>query len=193
MTGRTRYIGKTKDLKKRLGSHLAVSTRCKTPCSSWIKSLRAQGHRPVMEELAVMPEGDWQAWERIWISLYRLMGFDLLNANDGGGGISSARPETIAKYRTPEYRAKMRVAKLGHAVSAETRAKLSAAFRGRVFTPETRAKISVANKGQIRSDEARARMRGRWANWRLRKDFSKNRSGSLAEQDCCKDGKPGTD
>ena len=75
--------------------------------------------------------------------------------------------------RSPEYRAKMSVAKRGMTLSTEHRAKLSAALKGRVFSPETRAKMAKAHKnpspetrtkmseshkGKIFSSETRAKM-----------------------------------
>jgi hypothetical protein len=49
--------------------------------------------------------------------------------------------------RSPEVRAKMRLARLGKSLSPESRAKVSAYQTGRTRSAETCAKISVAKKG----------------------------------------------
>lgn len=48
--------------------------------------------------------------------------------------------------RSPEVRAKISAAKMGHEVSAETRAKIGAASRGRTASDEARAKMSAARR-----------------------------------------------
>lgn len=67
---------------------------------------------------------------------------------------------------TPEHRAKISVALLGHKISPETKAKISTALKGYPYpghprNPETRAKISAALRGRKLSPEHRAKMRGR--------------------------------
>jgi len=67
---------------------------------------------------------------------------------------------------TPEHRAKISVALIGHKISPETRAKISTALKGYPYpghprNPETRAKISAALRGRKLSPEHRAKMRGR--------------------------------
>jgi hypothetical protein len=177
-TGRTCYVGKTKhkNLLIRLNQHLRGSKNYTHTCADWIKSLQAKGLKPTIEELAMMPEGDWPAWERAYIQLYKMMGFNLLNDVDGGAGMSNPRPETRAKlsahmmgnthtlgYRhLPEARSKMSAAmvgntkRLGKHPSPETRAKLSAAHTGRHHTAETIAKIRLAIKLKWGTPEFRA-------------------------------------
>lgn len=58
----------------------------------------------------------------------------------------------------PESRAKMSAALRGRTISAEGRANMSASLRGRPVSTETRAKISAAHKGRTPTPEARANM-----------------------------------
>lgn len=58
---------------------------------------------------------------------------------------------------TPEFRAKLSAAGMGHEVSAETRAKISVSLK-KYTTPEVRARMSTRNKGQIISPETRIKM-----------------------------------
>jgi hypothetical protein len=59
---------------------------------------------------------------------------------------------------SPETRAKISAAQMGHAVSPETCAKLSAAHMGHTLSLEHRAKIGAAQMGHAVSPETRAKM-----------------------------------
>jgi group I intron endonuclease len=74
----------------------------------------------------------------------------------------------IKRKRTPEMRARMRVAALNRAPAGEeTRKRISAANIGRTFTDEWRAKLSTAAKTRVYTPEWRANMaaskRASWA------------------------------
>ena len=58
-----------------------------------------------------------------------------------------------AQIKSPETKAKLSAALMGHSVSPETVAAVAAANRGRKASPETRAKRSAALKGRIKSPE----------------------------------------
>jgi len=168
LTGRTRYVGKAKNLLNRLRDHLS-RIRCKSRKADWITSLLAQGLKPVLEVLDTVSTAEWHVWEREYIKLYRALFPDLTNDNDGGVG--SSNPSSETRYRlsvaafgrkfTPEHRAKISASNRGRAVSESTRIKISLANTGRSvgpFTPEHRTKIGTANKGHVHSVEARAKM-----------------------------------
>lgn len=53
------------------------------------------------------------------------------------------------RQHTPEYKAAMSEATMGHECSAERREKISAAQRGREFTEEHRERLSVARLGRV--------------------------------------------
>ncbi len=90
--------------------------------------------------------------------------------------LNMARAGTEFNTSSPEIRAKISAAKMGHVTTEETRkrigdgrrgkpmpetakAKLSIANKGKRFTQEHRDKISSGRKGIVFSEETRARMR----------------------------------
>jgi len=83
-TGKIRYIGKCTNPSKRLKEHL--KEKSDTHKSRWIKSLIKLGQNPIIEELDVIPENEWEFWERYWISQIKAWGFSLTNATEGGEG-----------------------------------------------------------------------------------------------------------
>lgn len=80
-TGEIRYVGKARDAKARLLTHMRERRR-RTPLYDWIESLRRVGLAPRMVELA--SAFDWQAIERAIIAQARADGWRLLNIADGG-------------------------------------------------------------------------------------------------------------
>jgi len=81
-----KYIGKTKNLKNRLGSHM-------TPCnlkntwtakSKWLKYLKNNNLKPIMETIDIGDENNIDDLEIYWISQFKTWGFKLKNETDGG-------------------------------------------------------------------------------------------------------------
>lgn len=96
--GNVRYVGKSKNPKSRMESHVTPGRRSKTPVAQWCRSLKAKGKRPVMRILEWVE--DWSAAERRWISHYRENGARLLNIAAGG---YDAAHLTVARGRMPAY------------------------------------------------------------------------------------------
>lgn len=103
--------------------------------------------------------------ERQLILAMRKAGVALINRDNGG------RTRTGVVIH-PEHREKIRLALIGHPVSAEARAKISAAGKGRVPSAATRAKYAAkklseshkeallrATTGRVVSEESRAKAR----------------------------------
>lgn len=182
-TGEVRYVGKAKDPKKRLSTHLAGKSQCHR--TNWISSLRAKGLKPSLEILDEVSENDWQQWEVAWIEFFKDQGFNLVNTTLGGEGLHNPSEEVrskmsvsnFGKKRTLETCAKIRAANIGRKHSVETCAKISAAHKnmsadararmratmrighlGMKRSPESVARSSAAHRGMKRSDEARANM-----------------------------------
>lgn len=178
LTGLIRYVGKCDNPQKRLTVHLADFK--KNHRTNWIKSLTKQGLKPSLEIIAEVPWEGWQFWERSYIRLYRVLGFDLVNSTDGGEGCFNPTPETRAKMsavqkgkkHSLETRAKIGAkaarkgkdnSNFGKTTSSEVRAKISASlkgeknhFFGKNHSPEALAKMSAAGKN--RSPETLAKM-----------------------------------
>jgi hypothetical protein len=93
LTGRIRYIGKTKmNPSTRLNGHCSCARASKSwqngsRRARWIKSLLDQGLRPVIVILGYVPFEDWAIWEKRLIGWFIAGGCDLLNSDKGGGGL----------------------------------------------------------------------------------------------------------
>lgn len=95
-TGAVRYVGKTTlGLKKRLGLHLAHANRNRTHSAAWIRSLKRQGQKPIIEELDLVSDDEnWEEVERYWINFYRSLGYRLTNHSTGGSGGAAGLPRS---------------------------------------------------------------------------------------------------
>lgn len=84
-----RYVGKTKrKLIDRFYSHVS-NHRLNQETShknSWIKSLKNNGQRPIIEILDIVPDNEWEFWEQYWISQLLSWGYKLTNMTKGGEG-----------------------------------------------------------------------------------------------------------
>ncbi len=158
-TDAPRYVGVTKDLKRRGKDHLrgcGVGPYCK----NWIKLLCSVGIRPIVIILEIVPDHQRKDAEQAWILGFRQIGARLTNLTDGGEGtlgrklssetrakISAALTGLQGQGKSPEHRAKISAALMGRVLSTATREKMSAARKGRVQSAETRAKMSIAQMG----------------------------------------------
>jgi hypothetical protein len=140
--GRTRYVGKTTNPKRRMENH-TVPSRLQGIChrQNWIRQLRSAGLKPIFQIVEVVAVGgDWEEAERRWICLLREQGCDLVNTTPGGEGGATMTG------RTRKH-------------SAETRAKISASRRGisPVWSDETKRNRAVG----IRAAWQRRKAEGR--------------------------------
>lgn len=132
----------------------------------WIRSL---AERPKIRALCLVDYANDGEMEELVIAAYRSLGFDLVNATDGGEGKKGC-------FHSEESKAKIRAWGIGRKmppISEETRERMAAAQRGKKQTAEHRAKIAAAgigrpktkgNTGNKASSEARANMRAAWTN-----------------------------
>jgi hypothetical protein len=81
----------------------------------WIRKLLANGLKPRILAVESAPIEELNDLERMYIQRFRMAGYNLTNATDGGEGLKNP--------------------------SMETRKKMSAAKLGRPLTPEHRAKV----------------------------------------------------
>lgn len=84
MTGELRYIGKARDMRKRLLSHLSESRTRKRPINCWIAALAKKGLIPEIFEVSTADADQWAEEETHWIAYFRSVGANLLNLADGG-------------------------------------------------------------------------------------------------------------
>lgn len=98
-TKSVRYIGKSKNPQKRLMAHIsaAATGRLKHHQSQWTRSLLSAGMAPEMAVLFTVPVGiRWQDAEKFFIASAKAFGFDLTNANEGGGCENVSDQDQIA-------------------------------------------------------------------------------------------------
>jgi hypothetical protein len=141
-TNAVRYVGKAKNVKRRLSRHLSPGNLAKSHhTANWLRSLVEAGMKPVVRTAEELPDdGDWEARERFWIAHYRSLGCDLTNLTDGGeGGASYGRR---GKTNTPEHRAKCSAARKGVSI--------------RQSDPEGNRRAAVIASWQRRQEEAAA-------------------------------------
>ncbi|TGE23528.1 GIY-YIG nuclease family protein [Hymenobacter metallicola] len=152
MTMHVRYVGKTKNLKKRLYSHIYEAKKGKqTHRHHWLSALAVIGQEPIMEVLEEAPLDQWQERERHYIRLYRSTGW-LVNGTEGGDGLT---PEKAREFwQNPEYRRKQVEAATGErngfygkTHSAETRKVLAEKCRHEV--PWNKGKSGIYSKELI--------------------------------------------
>lgn len=107
VTSEVRYVGKTIDPARRLRHHMSEARRLPhLHKSRWIKTLVAEGLRPMIKVLEVVPEAEWEAAERRWIASFS----NLTNAAEGGSGCPVG---------------------VGHSHTEETKARIAAKLRGK--------------------------------------------------------------
>ncbi len=109
------YVGKTNKLSFRIGHHR-----------------KTYGNNIQMEVLDIVDTDNWVFWERYWISQFKTWGFNLTNANDGGGGLTKCDfgPE--------------RGKKISQSSKGQSRSN-----KGKPFTEEHKAKIK-AKRGHLK-------------------------------------------
>jgi group I intron endonuclease len=158
-TRTVRYIGQTKDPRKRFDKHLSASSKNKNHLGYWLRSILDRSAQPNMIILRDVPESDLDLAERKYIRIARDLGMNLTNATEGGEKCSPS-PETVEKIIA---------SRAWYRHSEETKAKISRGNRGKVLSPEhiqalryarspeTRARISAAKMGKRRSKESCAK------------------------------------
>lgn len=90
--GRVRYVGRTCEPKRRFNRHCQkthAGSEDESRRAKWLESLRKRGLKPEM--IVIDWDDDWDVAERFWIKVFRNVGCDLVNGNDGGNDIEHVR------------------------------------------------------------------------------------------------------
>lgn len=146
-TGDIRYVGKSNDPKDRLRRHLR--DRRKNHRTDWIMSILKKGTIPNLVILDHVSDVEWPQWEVAYVQYFKDMGFDLVNANEGG--IGGHNP-------SPELRKKLSEALSGKSKTISHREKLSLAHRGRKLSDSWKSSISISLTGVKKSQEHRRKI-----------------------------------
>lgn len=127
VTGRTRYVGKSKDPIVRYKRHISNANFKTHPCAKWVKRLATNGHVPVLEILDEVSIREWKALEGAYIYFFRSQKIRLLNVSSAGGGVIK---------HTKRSKEKMSRALSGRKISLEWRKKMSEAHTGKKLSQE---------------------------------------------------------
>src|SRR3972149_7277162 len=145
--GALRYVGKTKGrLRTRHLAHLCDVKRGLVfiPRHKWISGLLKIGVEPEIIEIEVVDDALWREAEQFWIAYFKFLGCILLNATDGGDGLSGYCHKAATRER-------QRVSALRRYASEIERQRTGAAVKQAYQNPETRQKL----KGRLVSETTR--------------------------------------
>lgn len=88
--GLVKYVGITMRPTRRLSDHL--NDKRNTLKSTWVKSLKKLGLKPLFDVIDVTDEENFCHVEQYWISQMKTWGFTLKNMTDGGDGSYGVKP-----------------------------------------------------------------------------------------------------
>lgn len=138
-TNLVRYVGKANDVNKRYYKHYQAC-EVNTHKSNWIKLLKKEKLRPIVETIDVVPIDNWCFWEKFWISQMKTWGFDLLNYTIGGDGCTFGNRTSFKKGHNLSK---------GRKTSDATKDKLREANLGKKASLYTKEKMSNTRKGKM--------------------------------------------
>lgn len=155
-TGRVRYVGKADYPKRRFSGHLSESKKDSSEKALWIRDLISCGLSPGLEILDEVPKIEWEFWEREYIKVFRMLGFSLLNAQEGGGGLIVHSEVTKQKIRQ-SLKGRPKPAWYSSMISERQRGyknhrfgkPATKGFSGRVHSQEVKNKIGAKASMQI--------------------------------------------
>ncbi len=166
-----KYVGKTKNTKRRLYEHLCeIKSKRNNKKVNWLKCLNKLDLLPELFILDEVREQEWQFWEQYWISQCKNWGFKLKSQSKGGEGPADFIAWKISKSLT------------GHKQSNETIQKRQNKLKifwetekGQLKRIETNSKISsgllksTKYSDKCKEPEFKAKLK------KLRKEESKTR------------------
>ena len=88
--GIIKYIGKTKNIEKRLKRHMSdwsINSEPWTRKNKWLKWLKNSNLMPIIESIDNGDSNNINNLEKYWISQFKCWGFKLKNQTDGGDGV----------------------------------------------------------------------------------------------------------
>lgn len=173
------YVGKANDLKSRWKAHRHDASRDRPKsCIGWALKKYGVENFTFSTLVSDVPEAEAYIQEVLWIASLHSnqpgVGYNLDSGGMGGKtsseatrrkmSSSSARkgkpmPEgLLAKWHSPEARAKCAASHRGYRHTEISKAKMSAALKGRPKSPEAVRKLAAALRGRHPSEETRKKM-----------------------------------
>lgn len=101
-----RYIGKANNPEERYTNHFNSARDKNTHKRNWINSVRNDGYRPELLILDQVSVSEWVYWEIFYISLFKTLGFDLVNYTSGGDGSTFGNKGSWKKGNVPHNKGK---------------------------------------------------------------------------------------
>jgi hypothetical protein len=184
-TTQLRYVGKSKDGLKRPRAHWKHNRTRETRdhTHNWVRNVLEAGFKPEIEILQEWDgTEDWKIWlndtEVFYIGYFRMIGANLTNKADGGGGCTGLKFPNRPKP-TEEVKKRISQTLTGRKLSPEQCAaisegqrtnrvypehytwghKIAAALKGKKQSPELIVKRAKANTGKKRTPEQIERLR----------------------------------
>lgn len=139
-----RYIGLTfNDLKQRLKSH--YSENSKSHKSNWVKNLKLNGLKPIIEPIEenILSYDEVCEREIYWINKFKSEGHPLTNMDSGGNKNKKMSEETKKKMSESQIE---RYKNYKLILSEETKKELSIKAKERFSKEEERDKLRISNK-----------------------------------------------
>ena len=118
------YVGKTNKPKVRLKSHRSGAGI--TPCAKFIREIKSEGLRPLMQTIEVCDEDVWRSREAYWVERYQRDYGSIQILNVAVGGVQEGYYFT----HSDATRLRLSVMNKGHVVSQEQREKISKSLTG---------------------------------------------------------------
>lgn len=193
-TNEIRYVGKTiQKLNNRLSSHCSINENDLTHKSNWIRELKNNNLKPLIQLIEVVNEDVWEEREIYWIEYYSSL-YKLTNMDKGGKGSHKVKHETKLQksitskkmWENPEYREKMKlVMKDSH--SDESKNKQSNVMKERWSDIEYKKMMSEISKKanpiikepkEIKYPNVSDSQKKIWSNENYRKDMTKKQPNS---------------
>jgi hypothetical protein len=94
---KVRYVGKANNVSQRYKAHLNRARKHQIHKANWIKQLKENDLKPILEVVDIVPIDEWIFWETYWISQFKAWGFDLINYTSGGDGCTFANQTSFKK------------------------------------------------------------------------------------------------
>ena len=151
------YIGRTKNLEKRISYHIRDAKYSKKNKTYFHKSINKYGIEnfefKILEEN--LSEKESKEREIYYINIYDAKSLNGMNLTIGGDGVSN--PSDDVRKRMSENGKGQESFWKGKKLPKEVCDKISKTKRGTVLSQETKNKISKGNKGKIRTEEMKIR------------------------------------
>lgn len=96
-THEVRYVGKANNVSQRYQAHLNRARKHQIHKANWVKQLKEEGLKPIIDVIDVVPIDEWVFWETYWISQMKTWGFSLINYTLGGDGATFGNQTSFKK------------------------------------------------------------------------------------------------